>query len=356
VAQRIHQYLRPPIVLDGHEVFVSASIGIALSSTHYSQASQLLRDADTAMYRAKSRGRGCHEVFDAPMHTQAMRRLQLENDLQRAIERHEFWLCYQPIVCLTNRQISGFEALIRWQHPEQGLISPCEFVPIAEETGLIQPIGLWVLQEACQQLRHWQKQIPDTLLTMSVNLSSRQFSQPDLIPKIEQILHEAGLEGRHLKLEITESVLIENSKLAANILQQLRELNIEICIDDFGTGYSSLSYLHRFPITTLKIDRSFVAQIKQSQNSEVVKAIVHLGLNLGMTVVAEGVETAEQFSSLQHSGCHYGQGHWFMQADFLSHSSLSLTQILQQLTTDNHFACCAYGIVPSSTVLYGMAV
>lgn len=347
VAQRIHQYLHPPVFLDGHEVFISASIGIALSSTHYSQASQLLRDADTAMYRAKSRGSGCHEVFDAPMHTQAMRRLQLENDLQRAIERQEFWLCYQPIVSIATHQICGFEALIRWQHPEQGLISPGEFVPIAEETGLIQPIGLWVLQEACQQLRVWQSQMPDVLLTMSVNLSARQFSQPDLIPKIDQILHESDLEGQHLKLEITESVLIENSKLAADILRQLQDRQIEICIDDFGTGYSSLSYLHRFPITTLKIDQSFVAQMGQAENSEVVKAIVHLGLNLGLTVVAEGVETLEQFSSLQNSGCHYGQGYWFMQPESLSYLSRALIHLLQQLTENSQFTCCSYGIVPS---------
>lgn len=356
VAQRIHQHLRPPIVLDGHEVYVSVSIGIALSSTHYNQASQLLRDADTAMYRAKNRGRGCHEVFDAPMHAQAMRRLQLENDLQRAIERQEFWLCYQPIVCLTTHQISGFEALIRWQHPDQGLISPGEFVPIAEETGLILPIGLWVLQEACQQLQHWQNQMPDLPLTMSVNLSAQQFSQPDLIAKIEQILQASGLQGRHLKLEITESVLIENSKLAADILQQLQDRHIEICIDDFGTGYSSFSYLHRFPINTLKIDRSFVAQIGQTENSEVVKAIIHLGLNLGLTVVAEGVETLEQLSSLKNSGCHYGQGFWFMQADSLSHSNLALTPVLQRLTSDNHFTCCPYGIVPCSSVPYQIAV
>jgi len=348
VAQRIHQHLRPPVFLDGHEVFISASIGIALSSTHYSQASQLLRDADTAMYRAKSRGSGCHEVFDAPMHTQAMRRLQLENDLQRAIERQEFWLCYQPIVCLATHQICGFEALIRWQHPDQGLISPGEFVPIAEETGLIQPIGLWVLREACHQLQGWQSQMPDVPLTMSVNLSARQFSQPDLIPKIDQILHESNLQGQHLKLEITESVLIENSKLAADILQQLQDRQIEICIDDFGTGYSSLSYLHRFPITTLKIDQSFVAQMGQAENSEVVKAIVHLGLNLGLTVVAEGVETLEQFSDLKNSGCHYGQGYWFMQSDSLSYPNRALTHLLQRLTANSSFACCAYGIVPSS--------
>lgn len=356
VAQRIHQYLRPPIVLDGHEVFVSVSIGIALSSASYSQASQLLRDADTAMYRAKSRGRGCHEVFDAPMHAQAMRRLQLENDLQRAIERHEFWLCYQPIVCLNTQQICGFEALIRWQHPDQGLISPCEFVPIAEETGLISPIGLWVLQEACQQLQRWQNQMPDLPLTMSVNLSAKQFSQPDLIPKIEQLLAEAGLQGRHLKLEITESVLIENAKLAADILQQLQDRQIEICIDDFGTGYSSLSYLHRFPINTLKIDRSFVAQMEQAENSEVVKAIIHLGLNLGLTVVAEGVETAEQFASLQTSGCHYGQGYWFTQTEPCPYPSNPLTPVLQRLTADDRFVCCTYGLVPNTSALHPFPV
>ncbi|GAB4229744.1 MAG: EAL domain-containing protein [Elainellaceae cyanobacterium] len=314
VAQRIHQQLKPPCLLGGQEVFIGVSIGIALSSDHYSHASQLLRDADTAMYRAKNRGRGCHEVFNASMHAQAMRRLQLESDLQRAVERQEFWICYQPIVALTTNKIQGFEALVRWQHPDQGLISPGEFIPIAEETGLIMPIGLWVLRAACQQLHLWHEAHPEYAhLTMNVNLSAKQFSQPDLIAQIDQVLADVKLNARFLKLEITESVLIENSETAFRILQQLQDRAIEVCIDDFGTGYSSLSYLHRFPINTLKIDRSFIAQLATASehNTEIVKAIIHLGLNLGLGVVAEGIETAEQLSFLQASSCQYGQGYWF---------------------------------------------
>ncbi len=313
IANRVHQKLKEPIILAGSEVFISASIGIALSSAHYDQASQFLRNADIAMYRAKNRGRGCHEVFDNSMHIQAVRQLQLENDLRRAIERQEFQLYYQSIVSLETNRIQGFEALVRWQHPEQGLVSPNEFIPIAEDTGLIIPIGLWVLRQACQQLKVWQTQFPRLQpITMSVNLSGKQFSQPDLIDDIDQIMRETGVEGKQLKLEITESVLIENSDSATEILQKLRDRQIRICIDDFGTGYSSLSYLHRFPITTLKVDRSFVTPLGTHQeNNEIVKAIVNLGLNLGLSVVAEGIETPEQLQHLQQLGCHYGQGYWF---------------------------------------------
>lgn len=326
IAQQIHQRLKPPFLLSGQEIFIGASIGIALSSDHYSHASQVLRDADTAMYRAKSRGRSCHEIFDASMHAQAMRLLQLESDLQRAIERQEFWICYQPIFALNTNDIQGFEALIRWQHPDQGLIAPSEFIPIAEETGLIMPIGLWVLRASCQQLHHWHQTQPQlSHLTINVNLSAKQFSQPNLIAQIDQVLADVGLASHFLKLEITESVLIENSETALQILQQLQERSIRVCLDDFGTGYSSLNYLHRFPINTLKIDRSFIAQLpipaatsSESENSsEIVKAIINLGSNLGLDVVAEGIETAEQLAFLQANGCHHGQGYWFPNPPFL---------------------------------------
>jgi diguanylate cyclase (GGDEF)-like protein len=313
VSKRILAALKSPIWLDGHEVFVTASIGIALNSPNYTQPAQLLRDADTAMYRAKSRGRGRYEIFDDSMHTHAYRQLQMENDLQRAIEGEQFQLHYQPIVSLKTEEIYGFEALIRWPHLQQGLISPAEFVPIAEETGLITAIDLWVLQEACKNLRLWQQDHPEiNALIMSINLSGKDFTQPDLIGKIDHILEKVDLSGRSLKVEITESVLIQNAEQATVILEQLKARQIQICIDDFGTGYSSLSYLHRFPIDIIKIDRSFILRLHEgAENQEIVKAIVNLGLNLGLMVVAEGVETKEQLAFLKNIGCHYGQGYFF---------------------------------------------
>jgi diguanylate cyclase (GGDEF)-like protein len=313
-ACRIQRTLKVPMLLAEHEVFITTSIGIALSSTYYDEPSQLLRDADIAMYRAKRGGCGRYELFDASMHVQMLRQLQLESDLQRAIERQEFKLCFQPIVSLKDGHIRGFEALVRWQHPERGTISPAEFIPIAEETGLIASIDLWVLKAACHQLCDWQAAYPaDTgNLSINVNLSAKHFSHPDLIAQIERILDETGIDGSKLKIEITESVLIETAELAADTLNHLRERNIQICLDDFGTGYSSLSYLHRFPINILKIDRSFVAQLEtDSEKREIVKAIVNLGLNLGLSLVAEGIETLKQFSFLQTIGCQSGQGYYF---------------------------------------------
>ncbi|HEY9859025.1 MAG TPA: EAL domain-containing protein [Candidatus Obscuribacterales bacterium] len=313
IANRIHQALLSPFNLQGQEVFTSVSIGIALSETGYDWPEDLLRDADTAMYRAKSLGRACHEVFDRTMHLRAVELLHLETDLRRAIERQELQLYYQPIVSLTTGKIHGFEALIRWQHPERGLISPAEFIPVAEETGLIVPIGLWVLREACQQTQKWQKQFSDNFpLTISVNLSGKQFSQPDLIEQIEQILQATSLDARSLKLEITESVMMENAESAAKMLLKLKALGVQLHIDDFGTGYSSLSYLHRFPIDQLKIDCSFVKRMGvDDESAEIVRAIVTLAHNLGMHVTAEGVETAEQLMHLRTLECEYGQGYFF---------------------------------------------
>jgi diguanylate cyclase (GGDEF)-like protein/PAS domain S-box-containing protein len=329
VAQRILEALKPPIRLDTHEVFVSASIGIATGSfqTHTSpeQVVELLRNADTAMYRAKARGQGNYEVFDPSMHAHILQRLRLENDLRRAIaslespvgDRAEFIVYYQPIVSLSNRQVHGFEALLRWQHPERGLISPAEFIPIAEEAGIIVSLDRWVLRTACQQLRLWEEQFPALLpLTMSVNLSGNHFAQSGLIEFIDEILQETNLNGEALKLEITESVLIENTQAAAAILKQLKSRNIQVHLDDFGTGYSSLSYLHCFPFNALKIDRSFVKQLgvkllESEENSEIIKAIINLGLTLRMSVIAEGVETKEQLIQLRSLSCPYGQGYLF---------------------------------------------
>ena len=313
VAERLQQTLSLPFNLKGSEVFTTASIGIALSTIGYEQAEEVLRDADTAMYRAKLNGKARHEVFDKAMHASAMTLLQLETDLRRAVERKEFVLHYQPIVALETGIIRGFEALVRWQHPERGFISPSDFIPIAEETGLIIPIGQWVLEEACRQVRKWQEQFSQhPPLQISVNLSGKQFTQLNLIDQIRRVLRETGIEPRSLKLEITESMMMENIDTAINMLEQLRQLGIELSMDDFGTGYSSLSYLHRFPISTLKIDRSFVSLMtSNNENSEIVRTIVMLARNLDMNIVAEGVETEDQIALLRLLECEYGQGYFF---------------------------------------------
>lgn len=313
VAERLQKALTLPFNLNGHEVFTTVSIGIALSSTGYDRPEEVLRDADTAMYRAKMLGKARHEVFDKTMHAYAMNLLQMESDLRRAIERKEFILHYQPIVALETGTIAGFEALIRWQHPERGFVPPGDFISIAEETGLIIPIGQWVLEEACRQIHSWQEQFPQyPPLQISVNLSSKQFINPKLIDQIKEVMRETGVDPHSLKLEMTESMVMENFDTAIEMLQQLRKLGIELSIDDFGTGYSSLSYLHRFPISTLKIDRSFVSQMNDhSENAEIVRTILMLARSLKMNVVAEGVETIDQLTQLALLECEYGQGYYF---------------------------------------------
>jgi diguanylate cyclase (GGDEF)-like protein/PAS domain S-box-containing protein len=313
IAERIQKQLSMPFDINGHEVFTTASIGIALSSSGYERPEDLLRDADTAMYRAKAMGKARYEVFDSAMRDRAVARLQLETDLRRALEREEFLVYYQLIVSLEDGRISGCEALLRWQHPTRGLISPSEFIPVAEETGLIVPIGRWVLLEACRQVRAWQEQFPSkSPLTISVNFSSKQFMQPELVDQMRQILSSTGIEPHSLKLEITESLIMENPEAARALLLQLKALNIQLGIDDFGTGYSSLSYLHRFPIDRLKIDRSFVNRMGlDKENAEIVRTIVTLAHNLGVDVIAEGVETTEQLALLRDLKCKYGQGYLF---------------------------------------------
>lgn len=271
-----------------------------------------MRDADTVMYRAKALGKARYEVFDQNMHTRVVELLQLENDLRRSLERQELEIYYQPIVCLATGIITGFEALLRWQHPQRGLVSPLEFIPIAEETGMIVPIGYWVLQEACNQMSVWQKHFNINFpLTISVNFSGKQFSQPDLMKQVAQILQDTDFNAHNLKVEITESVLIENADSAAGMLVQLKKLGIQVYIDDFGTGYSSLSYLHRFPIDALKIDRSFVSRINIDNESEIVQTIMTMAHNLGMSVIAEGIETIDQLNQLKSLQCEYGQGYLF---------------------------------------------
>lgn len=311
VAERVQLELAQSFNLCGQEIFTTASIGIALSTTGYNHPEELLRDADTAMYRAKADGKGRHEVFDKVMHARAISLLQLENDLRRAIEREEFVIHYQPIVKLTTGAISGFEALVRWQHPERGLISPLEFIPLAEETELIIPISHWVLRESCRQIRQWQLESPaQASLSISVNLSGKQFKQSGLVEYIKQTLQETNLSSASLRLEITESVVMENAEITTAMLRQLRSLGVQLSIDDFGTGYSSLSYLHRLPVNNLKIDRSFVSQMRpNNENSEIVRTIITLARNLSMEVVAEGIETEDQLGQLKALACDYGQGY-----------------------------------------------
>ena len=312
IAERIQQALARPFDLNGHEVFITASIGITLSDGAYDDPENILRDADTAMYRAKESGKARFELFDASMHSHAVALLQLENDLRRAIEHKEFQVYYQPIISLGDGEISGFEALVRWNHPERGIVPPSEFIPTAEETGLIVDIGRQVLHESCRQLREWHSTFCQKALTMSVNLSGKQFAQPDLVAQVKEILDETGLDAKYLKLEITESVVMEKAEVARTIMGQLCALGVHLCIDDFGTGYSSLSYLHRFPVKTLKIDRSFIGRMGPGgENSEVVKTINTLANNLGMEVVAEGVESEDQLAQLKSMNCGFAQGYLF---------------------------------------------
>ncbi|HEX4950372.1 MAG TPA: EAL domain-containing protein [Blastocatellia bacterium] len=313
VAERVQKILSVPIPLDEREVFTTVSIGITLSSSQSECAEDLLREADTAMHRAKLNGKARFEIFDPQMREQAMRLMQLESDLRRALSRNEFVLYYQPIFSFETGRLAGFESLIRWNHPEKGFIGPGEFIPIAEDNGMINPIGRWVLQESCRQMRDWQKKFSGKLpLTISVNLSGKQFSQPNLIEIIAGILKDTELPAPFLKLEITETVIMENADSAADMLNELKALGSQLAIDDFGTGYSSFSHLHRFPIDTLKIDRAFVSRMDVSlESSEIVRTILTLAHNLKMSVVAEGVETASQIKQLRSLGCDYGQGYYF---------------------------------------------
>ena len=313
VAERIQREISAAIVLSGREVFTTMSIGVAAGTGSYSDPEDILRDADTAMYRAKSLGKARHVVFDHSMHASAVNLLQIETDLRKALDKGQFYLLYQPIVSLDNFKLCGFEALVRWHHPERGLISPLDFIPIAEETGQIIQLGEWALFEACRQMREWQEKFPQASpFFMSVNLSAKQFNHMLLIAQVDDVLRRTGLNPRQLKLEITEGAVMDNIDAATEMLRQLRDLGVQLAIDDFGTGYSSLSYLHRFPIDTLKIDRSFVTRMaNNTENVEIVRTIVMLAQVLGMDVVAEGVETREQLKLLRDLRCEYGQGYYF---------------------------------------------
>jgi len=310
VARRIEQEFRQPFDLEGMEVFATVSMGISVWSERYERPDELLRDADTAMYRAKALGRNRFVVFDEEMHKQAVAALSLENDLRRALDRQQFEVYYQPIVALDTGTITGFEALVRWHHPERGFVSPGDFIPLAEETGMIIQIDRWVLEEACRQLRVWQTEFrPRHPLSISVNVSGLQFMQPDLITQIDHSLRKNGLYGRSLNIEITESVIMEDAGHATAMLEQLKSLDIGLSIDDFGTGYSSLSYLRRFDIDALKIDHSFVSRMLRSGESlEIVRTIISLAGNLGKATVVEGVETGTQLEMIRTMGADRVQG------------------------------------------------
>ncbi len=313
VAERIHQALAAPHDLDGTEVFASASIGVALGDAHYARPDDLLRDADTAMYRAKDLGRGRHAVFHPSMRAHARAQLQLETDLRHAIERGELRLNYQPVVSLATGQISGCEALVVWDHPQRGTLPPGDFIPAAEETGLIVPLGKFCLMQACRDAREWSDR--GHRVSVSVNLSGKQLVQPELLEHVRSALDASALDARQLRLEVTESVIMENAGTAAVLLTQLKALGVHLLLDDFGTGYSSLSYLHNFRFDTLKIDRSFVSRLEQpGRHSEIVRTIVSLARALSMEIVAEGVENAAQAEQLQKLQCDYAQGYFFSRA------------------------------------------
>ncbi len=320
VVQKIQKQFKRPFQLKDQEFFVSASIGIAFCPNQatgklYENVSDLLRDADIAMYRAKNKGKAGYAIFDSKMYLNILNRLKLETNLRQAIERSKLSLCYQPIITLKTGKIAGFEALTRWQHSNQNWISPKQFIPIAEETGLILPLGAWVMREAARQMQQWlEKGCLDEEATVSVNVAGKQFVQADFVEQVETILQEEGLAGRNFRIEVTESAIVANVDSVVAKLRQIKKLGVQVSIDDFGTGYSSLSRLQTFPIDILKIDRSFVYQMEKGQkNRELVRAIIDFAHSLGLKVIAEGIETPEQKLPLQILGCEYGQGYLFSQ-------------------------------------------
>ena len=314
VADRIVAALRAPIDLAGRSVTVGLSIGVALSSRATERADELLRRADLALYRAKADGKGSYAVFDASLETSALERLEIESDLRQALERGELALVYQPILRLSDGGIGEVEALLRWHHPRRGTVSPVAFIPVAEATGLIVPIGQWVLEQACQQVRRWQDEHASTPVVMSVNLSGRQFQHPGLVADVARTMAAAGIDPRSLKLEITESVLMRDVESAVATCAALKRLGVQLAIDDFGTGYSSLAQLKRLPFDTLKIDRSFVDGLgRDEQDMAIVRSVVTLAKTLNLSVTAEGIETPVQEAHLRSLGCERGQGYLFAQ-------------------------------------------
>lgn len=311
-AEKIIDILAKPFSILSYPIYINASIGVAYSQPEYSRPEQILRDVDTAMYRAKSRGISCYQVFDPTMYKSALSFLQLDADLRTAIKEQQLGVNYQPIIALKTGKIVGFEALVCWEHPQRGLISPNEFIPVAEETGLITEIGNLVLRQAGEQIYLWQQQFQEIPLTISINLTPRQFSQNNLIAQLDEIVEQTHLNYNCLKLEIKESAIMNNVKTAQVILNQLRQREIQLSLDDFGTGYSSLSYLHSFPVDTLKIDHSFIQELDEDpQEFGLVPVIINIAQKMGMNVIAEGIETAQQLKKLRQLNCDFGQGYFF---------------------------------------------
>lgn len=313
VADRLREHLEVPMSLSGQDIAISTSVGIAVSTGEYARSDDVLRDADTAMYRAKASGKARYAVFNRAMHESAMSRLQLETDLRVALEDDQFFVVYQPIVQLKTGKVICMEALLRWHRPDVGLMMPNDFLGVAEERGLIVPIGRWVLEQACQQLARWHELVPSRRdITVSVNLSKRQIAEPDLVDDVARILEESGIGGSQLHLEVTESGIMENADAIADVLDRLTQLGVGLHMDDFGTGYSSLSCLHQYPLDVLKIDRSFLNTMAGNRDyAAVVYAIMTLAHNLKMEVTAEGVEEAEQIALLQSLNCDFAQGNFF---------------------------------------------
>ncbi len=320
IAKRILSGIRQPFSLRGNEVFTSASIGIVLHTQEYERPEQLLRDADTAMYRAKEQGKSRFKVFNQKMHDNVLRLMEMENDLRRALEHGELTVAYQPIVHLPTRRIAGFEALVRWRHPERGLVNPVDFVPLAEDTGLIYPVDYQVMEQACAQVQQWQKRFSNNghpPLTLNVNISGKHFGRPQLLRHMGELIAESGVDPACLNIELTESALVDYPAMAEELLSQLKACGVNICIDDFGTGYSSLSYLQKFPIDVVKVDQTFVSQVQNDRDSRaIVSTIFSLGSSMDLKVVAEGVETQGQLDFLEQSGCHYVQGYLFYKPMF----------------------------------------
>ena len=312
IANRLCAAVAQPFQLQAREVATSISVGLVVSAERYRRAEDMIRDADTAMYRAKELGKARCEVFDTSMLTAAEERLGLEQDLRRALDRRELEVYYQPIVSLAEGRLTGFEALLRWNHPVRGLVLPARFIPMAEDTGLIVPIGTWVLREACSQLRKWELEFPDARdLVVNVNLSARQCTDPGLLQEVRRIIADTGIPPSCLKLEVTEGAVLEHSEAVRTLLRELRALGVQLGLDDFGMGYSALSYLQDFPFQTIKIDRAFVGSMESGGNTEIIRAIVALAEGLAMNVTAEGIETADQVKMLQRLACEFGQGYYF---------------------------------------------
>ena len=314
ISHIIHQALNSAFFIEEREIFINFNMGIVLGNSKYSQPEEIFRDADLAIQKAKSSSSQYYRIFDATIQNNALEILELETDLRIALKRQEFYLNYQPIINFDTGKIVGFETLARWNHPQKGCISPGKFIPVAEQTNFILPLGMWILEEACEQIRIWQDRLNNQNIdfTVSVNISGKQFEQENFIEQLDSIVADTGINIQHLKLEITETLLMNNTEIADRVFDQLKARKIQLAIDDFGTGYSSLSYLDRFPVDTLKIDRSFVSRLdEENQASTIVKATLDLAHNLGFNVVAEGVETIEQIQQLKNWGCEFAQGYYY---------------------------------------------